>query len=49
MYEQGELGIKRRTLKNTIKYAIKSIITYSREAELFNQKGKGDQAYIYIT
>lgn len=48
MYEQGELGIERRTLKNTVKYAFKSIMKYSREAELLNQKARGDQAIFLL-
>ena len=48
MYKRGELGIKRRTLKNTIKYVFESVVKYSRIAEQLNQKEKGDQAIFVL-
>lgn len=48
MYEQGKLGITRRTLKNTMEYAIKSLTKYAKVAEKLNKEEKGDQAIFLL-
>ena len=48
LYEKGELGVKRRNLKNVIMYAVESVLKYSRLSRKLNNEHCGDQAIFIL-
>ncbi len=48
MYQKGIAGTERRKLKNCLLYAGKSVLKYSKMAEIMNEEKRGDQAVFIL-